>query len=446
MVLVCIINTSCFSRCVYFVYNTVVISGIVLVSFIYWRHIHNMSRRSQSLYRIVIVTILLLGPYTAFAGVPTVTLTADDSSESKTIPYGTGLILAWSSTGATSCTGSRTGRDFWGGALGVSGTRGTGNLKESTTFTVTCKSSSKTRNSSSRSLSINVLPPVTPIVTLTADDQEASSSVAYGTSTILAWTASDADYCKASVLDTVSTSSSVWNGEIATEGTKKITGLTKSQTFNLSCFGPTFKVGTSSVKVIVEPPVLPEVTLLADGQEASTSITYGTSTVLSWSSTASEGCFASTTFATSSVWSGSIGTSSLAKNSENLHASELFTISCKNKFGTGTSSVLVTVSSSSDVSSSDGDIPVDVISATSSCLRFTKNLQHGVSDKGRGTSVSQLQDFLRSNNFLQIKKTGFFGVRTVQAIKKFQNKNGLPSTGTLGPVTRAKIEKISCHK
>jgi hypothetical protein len=198
--------------------------------------------------------------------------------------------------------------------------------------------------------------------------------------------------------------------------------------------------------VIIESPVLPEVTLVADGQEASTSIAYGTSTVLSWTSSASDSCVASTTFATSSVWNGGVGTSSLLKNSQNLYASELFKISCKNKFGVGTSSVLVTVASSSEVSSSDEDIPTDTVTTSSSCLRFAKNLRYGLYDKGTNISVSQLQDFLRSNNFLQRKPTGFFGMSTVQAIRKFQNKNGLLVSGIVGPLTRAKIEKTSCHK
>lgn len=403
-----------------------------------------MSSRLHFVFKLITVIVLLLCPHTSFASTPTVTLTVDDSPESKTVSYGSGLTLTWSSVGATSCTGSRTGRNFWGGALGVSGTRGSGNLKEPTTFTVTCKSSTKT--SSSRSLSVNVLPPVTPVVTLTADDQEASTSVAYGTSTTLAWTSSDADYCKASVLDMSGTNTSIWNGEIATEGTKKIIDFTKSQTFNLSCFGPTFKVGTSSVQVVVDSPVLPEVTLFADGQEASTSVAYGTSTVLSWTSTASESCVASTTFATSSMWSGTIGTSSLAKNSENLHASELFKISCKNKFGVGTSSVLVSIASSSEDISSDENVPINTITTKSSCLRFTKNLRYGLHDKGTDVAVSQLQTFLRTNNLLQKIPTGFFGASTVQAVKKFQNKNGLLVTGIMGPITRTKIQRISCQK
>jgi len=37
--------------------------------------------------------------------------------------------------------------------------------------------------------------------------------------------------------------------------------------------------------------------------------------------------------------------------------------------------------------------------------------------------------------------TGIYGSITTDAVKKFQADNGLPQNGTVGPLTKAKLEK-----
>ncbi len=74
----------------------------------------------------------------------------------------------------------------------------------------------------------------------------------------------------------------------------------------------------------------------------------------------------------------------------------------------------------------------------SSCLSLTYNMRLGSRDATTNGEVSMLQDFLG------IDPSGYFGKVTLTAAKTFQAKNGLLSSGYVGPQTRAKIKGISC--
>lgn len=63
------------------------------------------------------------------------------------------------------------------------------------------------------------------------------------------------------------------------------------------------------------------------------------------------------------------------------------------------------------------------------------NLKYGAS----GGQVMELQDFLFGKGFLSVKPTGYFYYMTLQAVKLYQSSVGLPSTGFVGPLTRASI-------
>lgn len=64
---------------------------------------------------------------------------------------------------------------------------------------------------------------------------------------------------------------------------------------------------------------------------------------------------------------------------------------------------------------------------------FTQDLQYG--DYGLG--VVTLQRFLRDNNYGSFICTGFFGTKTLAAVKLFQQTNGImPVSGFFGPITR----------
>ena len=67
--------------------------------------------------------------------------------------------------------------------------------------------------------------------------------------------------------------------------------------------------------------------------------------------------------------------------------------------------------------------------------RFKKNLQYG----SMGIDVWSLQRFLVSKGFGSYTPTGFFGPKTVASVKAFQARYGIQQTGTVGPITRGKL-------
>ncbi len=77
-------------------------------------------------------------------------------------------------------------------------------------------------------------------------------------------------------------------------------------------------------------------------------------------------------------------------------------------------------------------------------LKLTKNLYKGLSDE----EVKQLQGFLKqyAEVYPEGLVTGYYGPLTEKAVKKFQEKYDIPTTGLVGPMTREKIKELSSEK
>ena len=78
------------------------------------------------------------------------------------------------------------------------------------------------------------------------------------------------------------------------------------------------------------------------------------------------------------------------------------------------------------------------------CVDLHYNLAYRSRDIQTNNEVSLLQDFLISNGYLSGESTGYFGVATRAAVKKFQTVLGIISTGNVGPLTRSKIKAVTC--
>lgn len=76
----------------------------------------------------------------------------------------------------------------------------------------------------------------------------------------------------------------------------------------------------------------------------------------------------------------------------------------------------------------------------SDCTVLNSNLRTGMSSK----DVTALQNFLYKNSFLDVRATGFFGIKTTLAVKNYQKRAGIEQTGFVGPLTRASIGMTSC--
>lgn len=75
----------------------------------------------------------------------------------------------------------------------------------------------------------------------------------------------------------------------------------------------------------------------------------------------------------------------------------------------------------------------------STSAALNKDLRQGM----KNADVVQLQTILADKGYLnRALANGLFGTATVQAVKKYQIANKIPSTGTVGPLTRALMNKV----
>lgn len=74
------------------------------------------------------------------------------------------------------------------------------------------------------------------------------------------------------------------------------------------------------------------------------------------------------------------------------------------------------------------------------CVKIPTTIKLGSKDT-KSTYVADLQAFLLGKGYLKDAPTGYFGNKTLQAVKEFQKANKIDSTGAVGPITRAKIEQ-----
>jgi hypothetical protein len=243
---------------------------------------------------------------------PTLSLTANPMS----VAMGGSTTLTWSSTDATSCTGS----GDWSGTVATSGTQTISNITSNKTFSAQCTGPGGT--SAMQSVTVTVGSNPAPTATLSANPTTVNS----GGSTQLTWSSTNATAC---------TASGGWSGPKNTSGNQTINNLTTSTTFSLQCSGAGGNSPVRSVTVTVNGTPPPAPTLTFTGNP--TSVTSGGSSMLTWSSTNATSCTAS------GAWTGSRATSG-SQNLTNLTATGTYSLQCTGAGGNSpTRSVTITV-------------------------------------------------------------------------------------------------------
>lgn len=84
------------------------------------------------------------------------------------------------------------------------------------------------------------------------------------------------------------------------------------------------------------------------------------------------------------------------------------------------------------------------VAATVGCTILASNLSLGDTNSGTGNQVYLLQNFLYGEGYLTSVPTGHFGSLTETAVKAFQTAQNISAVGTVGPITRSAIQRISC--
>lgn len=74
------------------------------------------------------------------------------------------------------------------------------------------------------------------------------------------------------------------------------------------------------------------------------------------------------------------------------------------------------------------------------CLDLSSNLHRGAESE----NVMKLQTFLSQKGFLTEAPSGFYGDKTVEAVKDYQTSKGLPQTGMVYDITRSLLKEDAC--
>jgi len=252
---------------------------------------------------------------------PTVNLTADQTS----LPYNGSTTLRWTSTNATSCSGSG-GVGGWPGAHPTNSSFSVGPLTNTVTYSITCYGSNGASASDSVTVSVGNAPVQNPTVTLTANP----SSVAYNGASTISWNSSNATSCSASG------GTNGWSGSKNTSGTFSGGNLTNSVTFYIACTNASGSANDSATVSVGNAPVQnPTVNLTANPS----SVSYNGASTISWNSSNATSCTAS---GGTNGWSGSKNTSGTFTTG-NLTNSTTFYITCTNSSGSVNDSATVSV-------------------------------------------------------------------------------------------------------
>ena len=244
------------------------------------------------------------------AQMPTVDLNANPT----TIQQGGSSVLSWTSTNATSCTGT----SGWAGSKPTSGSETVFPQFNQQIYTIICFNSAGQQVSDS--VTINVSQGQLPTVSLSANP----SRIQQGGSTVLSWTSTNATSC---------TASNGWFGTKPVSGSETVFPSVNTS-YSIIC---TNSVGQASAFTFVNVDTYqtqPTLSLVANPNY----INSGGSSVLTWNSSNASNCYAS-----GGGWSGSRNLS----GSETVWPgyTQTYTMTCSNSSGGSvTSQATVTVS------------------------------------------------------------------------------------------------------
>ncbi len=167
---------------------------------------------------------------------------------------------------------------------------------------------------SGESAQVSATPQALPTVSLTASP----SSIAYGATSSLSWSSTNSTSC-----------TSAGGGGTGTAGTFTTPALTATTIYTVTCTGPG-GTASQSATVTVAGALAPTVSLTA----SPSSIAYGATSTLNWSSTNSTSC--------ASAGGGGTGTAGTFTTPA-LTATTIYTVTCTGPGGTASQSATVTV-------------------------------------------------------------------------------------------------------
>jgi uncharacterized repeat protein (TIGR01451 family) len=289
---------------------------------------------------------------------PTVDIKANGSDGPVQIAYNTSATLSWTSNNATSCYASS---GPWSGNKPLNSSESTGSLTQGATYTITCQNSQGVTDSDS--VTITVSQPQNPTVDIKANGSDGPITIQSGTQATLSWTSQNANSCYAS--------SGPWSGTKALNSSETTQSLTQNTTYSITCQNSQGVTDSDSVTINIQQQNNPTVDIKANGSDNPSSITYGATANLSWTSQNATTCYAS-----SGPWSGTKSPNS-SETSGSLTQTTTFGITCIGSNGQSvTDTVTVPVSGQPqnptvDIKANGSDGPITIQSGTQATLSWT---------------------------------------------------------------------------
>ena len=291
----------------------------------------------------------------------------------STVETGQSAVATWSTANATSCNASGgSGSDGWGGTVPTSSTGTTigpvavaGNY----TYTLTCTGAGGTSAPSSAGLTATTAPVPPAIGSFSASPV----AVQTGGSTTLSWTSTNATTCTAGG----GTGSDGWSGTVATSSTGTSVGPISpagGYVYTLTCTGAG---GSSTAIATVSATTAPPAASIVSFTATPTTITAGSSVLLSWVSSGANACTASGGTG-SDGWNGTQATNSTGTTVGPINTAGLYvyTLNCTGPGGASSpQSVDVTVNAATPAATvgSFGAAPTTVTVGQTTALAWTSS-------------------------------------------------------------------------
>ncbi len=287
-----------------------------------------MSTRTK-LFIVNIITILVVFVGGSSASAQTVVANCNSATINGTVTPNGNQTDAWFEWGPTQSLGSSTSHQTFYSNSSFS--QIISSLKEGSTYYYRAMASNSlgTATGSTKSFSTPLCPITTPAPTVNFSANP--TSVSYGGSSVLTWSSLNADFC---------TLSGDWSGGAVTSGSSSKGSLTASKNYTITCTGSGGNTSKSlTVSVGSTPIVTPAPTIIFSANP--TSVSYGGSSVLTWSSINATSCEAS-----GDGWSGSRATEG-NQATGSLYLSRNFIITCSGDGGSTAKSLTVSVGTQS---------------------------------------------------------------------------------------------------
>ncbi len=285
-------------------------------------------------------------------------------------------------------------------------------------------------------------------------------NMSYGAVPVLTWTSTGIGSCSGYQNGSATTTTG-WQGGLGTSGTISFENIISNTFFSITCSDSSGTTVSDSVSVFVKPFVRPSVNGVVSKEPGGALIPGKTAYVIGQGflplPAGNIVNIATSLDTPSSVTAPSEDGNTISFIVPEDLSPKLYNFWVSNWNGMSNYSTVIIAATTTPVqATSTVSIPPTITTITTQpittslvsalCVAPSVDVKYGSRDILTKGGVSLLQKVLNEKGYLNSTPTGYFGLLTLSAVKKFQIANGISGTGYVGPLTRTKIAKLSCIK